>query len=65
MGVNMAFGKEHVLHRRRRKRNLWLGLVLGAFVALVFGITMVKMSNGAMMEAFNHSLRPSLLDGQK
>ena len=34
----MAFGQEHELHRRRRKRNMWLGLVLGSFVVLVFSI---------------------------
>lgn len=35
---------EHELHRRRWSRNLGLGLVLGAFVALVFGLTIVKVS---------------------
>ena len=35
------------------------GLLLG-FVALVFGITVVKMSNGAMLEAFDHSYRISV-----
>ncbi len=32
---------------RRRSRNLALGLVLGALVALFFGITIVKMSDSA------------------
>lgn len=61
----MAITKDHELHRRRAKRNLALGLVLGGFVALVFGITMVKLSNGEMMQAFDHSLRPSLLEPGK
>ncbi len=61
----MAITKDHDLHLRRRKRNLWLGLTLGAFVALVFGITMVKLGHGEMMEAFDHSLRPSLIEGNK
>lgn len=30
------------------------------FVALVFGVTVVKMSNGAMLEAFDHSYRISV-----
>ncbi len=35
---------EHELHTRRRGRNMWLGLVLGAFVTLIFAVTMVKLS---------------------
>lgn len=42
----MAFHKEHELHKRRFGRNLWLGLVLAAFVALVFGLTIVKVGGG-------------------
>ncbi|MEI4487671.1 hypothetical protein V8J36_15885 [Frigidibacter sp. MR17.14] len=41
----MAFRPEHELHRRRFGRNLGLGLVLAAFVALVFGLTIVKITN--------------------
>jgi thiol:disulfide interchange protein len=54
----MAIEVEHELHRRRRSRNLGLGLVLVAFVALVFGLTVVKVSmlgDGAI---------PHLGDGQ-
>ncbi|MCV2865591.1 hypothetical protein [Defluviimonas sp. WL0075] len=40
----MAIQPEHELHRRRWGRNLGLGLVLGAFVVLVFGLTIVKVS---------------------
>jgi hypothetical protein len=36
---------EHELHRRRWGRNLGLGAVLGAFVALIFGLTVVKISH--------------------
>lgn len=36
--------REHELHQRRWGRNLGLGLVLGAFVALVFGLTIVKVA---------------------
>lgn len=57
----MAITTDHELHRRRARRNLWLGAVLGGFVVLVFAITMVKLKNGEMLEAFNHTLRPSLL----
>ncbi|NQW12709.1 MAG: hypothetical protein HQ479_00450 [Rhodobacter sp.] len=61
----MAITKDHELHVRRRKRNLWVGLMLVSFVALVFGITVAKMSDGEMMEAFDHSLRPSLVQGSE
>ncbi len=58
----MAITKDHDLHRRRAKRNIWLGMVLGGFVVLVFAITVVKLQDGQMLEAFDHSLRPSLLE---
>ncbi|MFV0475376.1 MAG: hypothetical protein ACK5MQ_14385 [Pikeienuella sp.] len=35
--------EEHELHRRRKARNLALGAVLLAFVALLFGVTIAKM----------------------
>lgn len=41
----MALRTEHELHVRRRSRNLGLGLVLGLFVALVFGLSVVKISH--------------------
>ncbi|PVA10398.1 hypothetical protein DC366_09185 [Pelagivirga sediminicola] len=41
----MAIRKPHEMHRRRFSRNLGLGLVLAAFVALVFGLTIAKVSS--------------------
>mgnify|MGYP000168003133 CR=1 FL=1 len=47
---------EHEIHKRRFSRNAGLGLVLAAFVALVFGITVVKVNViGNVPEAFNAS----------
>lgn len=63
----MALNTEHDLHRRRRTRNMGLLAVLLAFVALVFGLSVVKISNGDMMEGFDHQYRNSVLpkgDGQ-
>ncbi|MCZ0812693.1 MAG: hypothetical protein ACQEVT_08005 [Pseudomonadota bacterium] len=40
----MSFRVEHDLHKRRFRRNLGLGLVLAAFVVLLFGLTMVKVT---------------------
>lgn len=56
----MAFRPDHELHRRRFGRNLGLGLVLAAFVTLVFGLTIVKVSRGDPMEAFDHQPRRDL-----
>ncbi|MFC4667418.1 hypothetical protein ACFO5X_02525 [Seohaeicola nanhaiensis] len=42
----MSLRPVHDLHRRRFGRNLGLGLVLAAFVALVFGLTVVKVTSG-------------------
>ncbi|HQU69480.1 MAG TPA: hypothetical protein PLI43_14965 [Albidovulum sp.] len=44
----MAIHREHELHRRRFGRNAGLGIVLLAFVAIVFGLTMVKVSRQDM-----------------
>lgn len=43
----MSLRAEHDLHRRRSGRNLGVGLVLVLFVALVFGLSVVKIKNGA------------------
>ncbi|MDQ2092060.1 hypothetical protein NO357_19330 [Marimonas arenosa] len=42
----MALKVEHELHHRRLGRNVGLALVLLAFVALVFGLTLVKTKRG-------------------
>ncbi len=57
----MAFRPDHELHKRRFGRNMGLGLVLVAFVALVFGLTIAKVSGGGKIEAFDHTARPSLI----
>ncbi len=41
----MSFRKPHELHKRRFSRNLGLGLVLAGFVALIFGLTIAKVSD--------------------
>lgn len=56
----MAIRAEHELHRRRLSRNVGVGLVLVAFIAVVFGLTVAKVSTGASMEAFDHVARPSI-----
>lgn len=51
----------HEIFGRRRSRNHGLGLVLGAFVLLVFAVTMVKLTEGQSLQGFDHTMRPSLL----
>ena len=45
----MTIRTEHEIHQRRFGRNLGLGLTLVALVALVFGLTVVKVTNGDPM----------------
>ena len=51
----------HEIYTRRKGRNVAMLLILLAFVALIFAVTIVKMQNGASMEAFDHVVRPSIL----
>ncbi|MEM8823738.1 MAG: hypothetical protein AAGF30_09035 [Pseudomonadota bacterium] len=52
---------EHELHYRRRGRNFGVLFVLLAFIAIVFGVTMVKVETGGLSEGFDHVLRPALI----
>ena len=55
---------EHELHARRRGRNLGLLAVLAGLVAVVFGLTVVKvqsLSDIRQFESFDHAPRPQLL----
>ena len=56
----MALRTAHEIHRRRRSRNVGLGIVLLGFVALVFGLTVVKVQEGGLVEGFDHQPRVSL-----
>ncbi|WP_293449598.1 hypothetical protein [Planktotalea sp.] len=42
----MALGKQHEIHTRRYGRNLGVGLLLAAFIAIIFGLTIVKVTRG-------------------
>lgn len=46
----------HEIYARRRSRNRGLGLVLAAFVLLMFAVTVVKMTEGADMRGFDHTV---------
>jgi len=57
----MALEPVHELHTRRFGRNVGIGLVLVSLVALVFGLTVVKVTNGDQMEGFDHVQRASVV----
>jgi len=48
------------IQKIRKKNNIILGVILVAFVVLVFSITVAKMMGGATMEAYDHVRRPQL-----
>jgi hypothetical protein len=56
----MAFHKDHELHERRSGRNFGVLAVLIGFVVIIFGLTVVKVTNGEFAEAFDHVARPAL-----
>ena len=56
----MALKTEHEIHGRRRSRNVGLGVVLIGFVALVFALTVVKVQQGGLLEAYDHQPRVSM-----
>ena len=57
----MALNPQPEIYTRRFGRNLGLGLVLAAFVVLVFGLTVVKVTRGDPMQGFDHSTRPEMV----
>ncbi|MFA8441297.1 hypothetical protein [Yoonia sp.] len=60
----MTLHVEHELHTRRKGRNYGLGLILAAFIALVFGLTVVKvlqLGDAAKFEKFDHVARPQII----
>lgn len=42
----MSLSKQHEIHTRRYGRNLGVGLILGAFIVIIFGLTIVKVTRG-------------------
>jgi len=54
--LGMSIGRQHEIHKRRFSRNMGLGLVLAAFVVLVFGLTVVKVTDGNVSQAISGSV---------
>jgi hypothetical protein len=61
----MAFRATHELHHRRLSRNVGVAVTLVGFVAVVFGLTVAKIQTGASMQAFDHSVRPEIVQGSE
>ena len=60
----MAIKVEHELHHRRKGRNFGVGLLLAGVIAIVFGLTVVKvlqLGDAAQFERFDHVARPALI----
>jgi Na+/H+-dicarboxylate symporter len=60
----MAIKVEHEMHERRRGRNMGIGLLLIGFIAIIFGLTVVKvlqLGDAAQFEKFDHVARPQII----
>ncbi|MDG2341367.1 MAG: hypothetical protein P8L32_09260 [Paracoccaceae bacterium] len=60
----MSFRKEHEIHKRRLGRNVGVGLVLGAFIVIVFGLTIAKVNNGGQVQGYDHSVEQTLVPAE-
>jgi hypothetical protein len=56
----MPITETHDLHKRRLGRNIGVALSLVGFAAIVFGLTVAKIREGASMEAYDHAPRVSV-----
>ncbi len=57
----MAIQVEHEIHQRRKGRNIGVGLLLAGFIAIVFGLTVVKviaLGDANKFEGFDHVVQP-------
>ena len=60
----MAIKVEHELHERRRGRNFGVFALLIGFIAIIFGLTVVKvlqLGDAAQFEKFDHVARPQII----
>ncbi|PUB16303.1 hypothetical protein [Yoonia sediminilitoris] len=60
----MAIKVEHELHARRKGRNIGVFLLLAGFIAIVFGLTVVKvlqLGEASQFEKFDHVARPQIV----
>ena len=60
----MTIRATHELHARRKGRNVGVALLLTAFAAIVFGLSVVKVSEHGPFQGFDHVMRPELVPAQ-
>ena len=63
----MTIQVEHEIHERRKGRNYGVGLLLAGFIAIIFGLTVVKvlqLGDVAQFEKFDHVARPQIIPGE-
>lgn len=60
----MEIRATHEIHQRRLSRNLGVGLALLALVAVVFGLTVVKVERGDSLQGFDHVVRPEMMPAE-
>lgn len=53
----MSFRPDHEIYKRRFGRNLGVGLLLALFVGIVFGLTVVKVTNIGKAHGFDGVVR--------
>ncbi len=51
----------HELHQRRLSRNVGVALTLVFLIAVVFGLTVVKVTRGDSLQAYDHVVRPEMV----
>ena len=51
----------HELHQRRLSRNVGVALTLVFLIAVVFGLTVVKVTRGDSLQAYDHAVRPEMV----
>lgn len=59
----MTIQVEHEIHERRKGRNYGVGLLLAGLIAIIFGLTVVKvlqLGDVAQFEKFDHVARPQI-----
>ena len=60
----MTMKVEHEVHTRRKNRNYGVLMLLLAFIAIVFGLTVVKvlqLGDLREFETFDHVARPQII----
>ena len=60
----MAIKVEHEVHERRKGSNYGVGLLLIGFIGIIFGLTVVKVTqlgNASQFERFDHVARPQIV----